>query len=683
MTFQVPYAYGLLVLIIGVAFAAAFFAYRRSSFDGFYKYLLPGLRWFGLVCLGILLLKPSIVDRSLDEERPVIFWLQDESESLVNHSDSAEYLQNYFSWKESSIAALEEQYDVVGFGFDERVHPAQDNFKGTQSAPGVALEEMMIRAEGRNVAGVVLATDGIANAGVSLNAQLRSVVPIYSLALGDSTHYPDLRIVEVRNNPVAFVGNTTPIIAQLEIEALSTDRTKVDLFKNGEKIQSIYTSFNNGFAQAKFEIEADTAGIENFEIRVPVVGGERNSENNTAYTRIEFVANERVIDIIYAAPHPDIASLRLPVISDPSYQVNLIQRNDWQGSASASSDLLIFHQCMPSARELDEILVNDQSFLIVTSENRPYSNWSRLNSIFGNSLQLERISDVSGRENESFTAFKIESDWSAKLGSFPPLKSEYQTGADQGIWKPVLLANVGRVETQTPLLSIAKVGNQRMGWMNGEGWWRWRSYSFAEFGSHSNYDGTILQLYRWLLTKPGADRLIVEHPIRINSGELMNIVARPKDEAMQPFTGALVSLKLTLSNGDKVERQFEETLEGVYQVQLSELLEGAYSYEISAKLGSEVLTQRGKFLVQDIHLEKQDTRARFDLLSAISERTGGKMYSYAEREELITDLIALDPPAVLHESVSTESLLKKWWPWVLIVLTFALEWALRKREGQV
>lgn len=683
MTFQVPYAFGLLILIIGVASAVTFFAYRKTHFEGIYRFLLPLLRAVGLILVGVLLLKPVVIDRSVMEERPVLIWLQDESSSLIAHEDSASFSDEYYGWLNAAGEELSSRYNVVTYGFDGEVHSLNGAFRGRHSAPGDALEEGRVRAEGRNVAGIILATDGISTRGIPLSDRSVGSLPVHTIALGDSSVYPDVRITEVQNNPVAYIGNTTPIKVQIEGKSWPSSAVTVELWDGKDRISSRDVRLNRGLASASFEVSSDSTGIKNYRLEIPSQTGERNVENNRLYTRIDYLENKRTVDIIYAAPHPDIAALRMPVAEDPSYRVRLYSFGEWNLSESSSSDLLIFHLCKPNAAQWKSLKDQEISVALVTGESSPYSGWRGLDPVFASAPVTDRVSEVTPHRSEGFSAFRMNAEWSEALASFPPLFAGTHSEAESGIWNPALVAHIGRVRTATPVLSVGRNEDQRLGWLNGEGWWRLRSYSYARFFSHEWYDETIRQWYRWLLTRPGADRLEVEHPALINAGEVFDLIARPKDAALQPYAGGDVRLQVRPESSDAFERQLEESVTGQYSTEINGLTEGTYSYTVTATLGDENLVQKGEFIVRNVDIEKRDTRARIGLLHAVSASSDGLGVTYANRDELIASLMAADAPSILHESVQTESLLKKWWPYVLILLIFTAEWVIRKREGQV
>ncbi|TNE31205.1 MAG: hypothetical protein EP346_01595 [Bacteroidetes bacterium] len=683
MTFTVPYAFGLIILIIGVAFAATFFAYRRSGFDRPYSILLPALRFLSLTFLGVLLLEPIITESTVEEERPLLLWLQDDSQSILASADSTEYTSQYLPWVKSSLSQLKEKYDVAEFNMGSDLSSGEVQFDADKSAIGNALSDALSRAEGRNVAGVILSSDGIVNVGSPLSGIRSPRVPIHTIALGDSSYYPDIQVVKVRANRVAFKGNTTPIYADIETSGLPNAQVEVELLQSGKRIDIQRVPINRGSGNAVFQIQADSIGIHNYEIRAKIDARERNTENNRGFATLEVIENERVIVIVYDAPHPDISALRLPLLADPSYEVQLIRKSALEMENLASADLIVFHRVRPSESDWQRIVEQGQSVVLVTDDSHPYYNWRALSDVFDDFPLMDRASDLHPRSASGFAAFQVEEDWAKELSNFPPLSSEMHGENTGGMWTAALYGNVGRVKTNTPVVAIAELGNQRLGWMNGEGWWRLRSYTYSSFGSTDPYDSFISQYFRWLLTKPGADRLIVEHPSQINTGELLHLFAFPKDAALQPYNGAKLTLKVRKVGGEAFEKEMIPSGLGRYSTELADLQNGTYKYTLTAQLGDETLVKNGEFNVRDLKLEFVDTRARFNELAALSNSSQGQFVTYENRDALIDQLENEVPPTLLHETVKTESLLKLWWPYTILLLLFVAEWVIRKREGVV
>src|SRR6185436_8609107 len=88
------------------------------------------------------------------------------------------------------------------------------------------LRQIEAEYDGRNLASVVLVSDGIYNTGVS---PLYSVfkTPIYTVGLGDTIQKKDLILNQVHYNKVAYQGNKFPIQAEVLVHALPNQNISV------------------------------------------------------------------------------------------------------------------------------------------------------------------------------------------------------------------------------------------------------------------------------------------------------------------------------------------------------------------------------------------------------------------------------------------------------------------------
>ena len=87
----------------------------------------------------------------------------------------------------------------------------------------------------RNVAGGIIASDGCYNAG--LNPEYLSYnFPVYSIALGDTTRYKDIRVADVLKNDIAFLGNNFPLEISIASNVKKRESTKLNIWNDGKKV---------------------------------------------------------------------------------------------------------------------------------------------------------------------------------------------------------------------------------------------------------------------------------------------------------------------------------------------------------------------------------------------------------------------------------------------------------------
>ena len=111
-------------------------------------------------------------------------------------------------------SAFGEDYDVRPFTFGERVHEGIDSLSFDEQLTDYSglLDEIHTRFSGRNLGAIVLASDGLYNKGSNpVHSYQKLNVPIYTIALGDTTIHKDALIAQVSANRLAYLGNRFPM----------------------------------------------------------------------------------------------------------------------------------------------------------------------------------------------------------------------------------------------------------------------------------------------------------------------------------------------------------------------------------------------------------------------------------------------------------------------------------------
>lgn len=680
MVFNEPYALGWIILIIGVAALATLFGYRKSGFDKPVRYILMGLRFVTLVLVGLLALNPTTESRSTQVEKPLVVWLQDKSLSVLEEADSSS--EAYPATLKSLHEELKGRYEVVALDFALDLYPEGDSIAGEGTDIGNALREGGQRTKGRNVAALVLTTDGISTHGVPLNSVRHSnQYPIFTLGLGDSTVYPDLRISNVIHNDVAFAGNTTPIELFLHQEGLLGPSVKVDVLVQGQLWRSETVPLKGNQAKLQFDIPMDSAGVVRIDFRANVPSGDLIPANNRRVVTIEVKENKKRVHWVYSAPHPDMEAFRLPLIKDQSFEVRSFQASSWNPSLSLEADVLLFHDYTPNPSDWSQLANFSGGIGVMTTSDETWLDWTLLGEPFDAIPMTDRSLLFSGRLNSSFSAFGGLKSWEDWMLQAPPISAAGHSEENNPDWNVGLYGSYGNVPTQTPLWSISRLGDKRFSWLNGEGWWRWKVFAFAETGSHSSFENAVLEWAQWLTVNNGNERFRADYAYQLFSGEPFDVRFTVLDQALQSFDGA--SIRTVLRRDGETIGAFpaQNIGNGRYRLVIPQLEPGTYQFSSTATLGEETLAASGQFVMVDQSMELLDTRARFSELRSLSSETGGVFYSWSHRDRLLENLDSLEAQSVIHETVERTPLFSRWWPYVLILFLLTSEWVLRKREG--
>ncbi len=238
---------GLLALVVFLGVPAARLSRGR-------RLVLFLLRAAVLILMMAALLRPTLVLTVTKKRSAVLVMLLDRSRSMLI-SDSVggksrwESLQTTLEDASSALASLGEDIQVEGYSFDVDVAPleyAEGRFKlddkptGEQTAIGAALEEIVRRAAGRRLAGVVLLSDGAqrAYAPHDLPPQVPTRrladlgYPLFAMPFGQARGLGQARDVAVKDllvNQTVFVKNELSVHGTVRVDGYANQKIPLRL----------------------------------------------------------------------------------------------------------------------------------------------------------------------------------------------------------------------------------------------------------------------------------------------------------------------------------------------------------------------------------------------------------------------------------------------------------------------
>ena len=292
LSFQYPVWLIALCLLVGVFYAVLLYWKSRAIADGqkWIKPLLGFLRFTVVAILGILLLGPILKSFEEESKLPTIVFLEDVSLSVndwVGKSSENQY-ENAYADLQASTGEL---YNVESYHFGDYVS-AETNDSSTinQGVTNLssALEYIFDIYEGENLGAVVLATDGIYNQGKNpLYSSTPVNIPVYSIALGDTSKRRDVFIQTILHNEVAYLNDE--MVTQVDIKAYNAVNQNITLNVEklvGETFQSISSeriniSSNDFFTTKEIKLSFDQVGINQYRYSITRINNELNYTNNS------------------------------------------------------------------------------------------------------------------------------------------------------------------------------------------------------------------------------------------------------------------------------------------------------------------------------------------------------------------------------------------------------------------
>lgn len=655
-----PWYFIMLCLLAGALYAAVLYFVGRTPFARGLRWGLTVLRFLSVSAIAFLLMAPMSKQTVNERQKPHLVLAQDVSLSVRQSTDSSFALADL-------QPELEEHFRISYIPFGD--------------ANSTNIGAVLDRFRGDDVAALVLASDGIHNRGANpTSAAERLPFPVYCIALGDTTPQRDALLANLRCNRIAMQGNTFPVEVTLSARLLGGHSSSLTLTGADNRLldkQRIDYTDDNYSTTLSLKLTADKPGLQRFTLHLAPVDDEVNLQNNTLTFYVDVIDTRQRIALIANAPHPDLATIKRALESNPNYQVDIIAADDAESGKWKPDDdcsLAILHN-LPSQRHTSIAYASALPQLFVIGLQTDLPRFNSLHTGLEITAKTSSANEVTALRNPAFSLFNLdEADFDA-LEAFPPLTAPFGEARLTADVQTLLTAQLGHLNTRLPLIAATAQGSQRRSFVWGEGLWRWRLADFQAHESFAHFDHLISQMVAFTAIQASRNRLQVEAERSYAEGESVTLHAVLYNEAFEPVNGPEVALSLT---GDSLRADYTFRREaGGYSLTLPPMREGLYRYRATA----DGLSAEGSFAVEASNLEMQRTTADHTLLATLASLTGGLMLSPDQTDALSSQLSTIKPTIYTHtrfvEFLRVPLVL------ILIVLLLAIEWVLRKYNGEL
>lgn len=658
MIIDYPWYMVLLCLLAGAAYAAVLYFVGRRRFGRRTNWLLAALRFVAVSVIALLLLAPMTRRTVHERQKPHVVLAVDRSQSVAQSADSA-----------FSLDMLE---DDLG----DKLRFTEMDFG---DAAGTDIGGVLENIEG-DVDAVVLATDGIYNRGSNpATAVERLAVPVYTVALGDTTPRCDAALGGLRVGRVAMSGSTIPLELTVSATLLRGNSSQLTIAdaRGRQCFSQRLTYDDDDYAIAvEATLPASEPGLQRFTARLGMVEGEVNAGNNVLSFYVDVIDARRKVAIVANAPHPDLAALKRAIESNPNYEAKVIMDNGKLKKEEWDDFSLVVLHNLPSRERPDVSFANDVARMYVVGLHTDLARFNALHAGMEISAKAQRVNEVTAIAREGFTLFNLDASDAAAFEQLPPLSAPFgEARMAEGV-QTLFGARLGNIDTRQPLIAATAQGGGRSVFVWGEGLWRWRLADFAASGSHDRFDRMVQQLVGFAAMHGDKQRLRVEAERTYQAGTSIVLRALQYNETYEMSNTSEVSLDL---KGEDYTGTFTFHRDGdAYSLVLPDLAEGVYRYRASTPDG---LTCDGTFAVEALGLEMSRLVADHGLLRTISHTTDGQCFAPSDIDALKRQLAELKPTIYSHTRYS--DLLGLPLVLALIVLLLGAEWLIRKLNGEI
>ncbi|MXV52740.1 hypothetical protein GS399_17340 [Pedobacter sp. HMF7647] len=677
----------LLCLALGAGYAFVIYSLPKKDEGNKRKdWLLFAFRTLAVSIIAFLLIAPPLKLTEKTVEKPLVLIAQDNSASLQISQAANFNKKDYETALRNIKSELGSEYDVEEVNFGSAIREGLAfNFREQQTNLSAVFQYVNNRYGGRNVGAVILASDGIYNKGGNPQDEAEKLkTAVYAIALGDTIPKRDLLISNINYNSIVYSGNQFQ--AEVTIEAyqckgLSTSLTVTG--KGGRLVSRPISITSNNFKQTVLlSLPASEKGIEKFVFNLSPVASELSLKNNARAIFVEVIDGKQKILILANSPHPDIGALKQSIESNKNYEVKVDFAADFQIKDFNDAGLVILHQ-LPSQLNNLQLLNNRLSekpvwFILGSQSNTSrFSQIQKILNIVSNGTSQETLPVLA----DNFFVFRLSNNTKALIPSLPPLISPFGNYALKDQTSVLLNQQIGRVQTNSPLLLVADDSRNRTAILTGEGIWRWRLENFQQKGNHEAIDELVSKVIQYLSARNDR-RKFKAYPAKSMFEENENVVfnAELYNDAYELVNTPDVSLAIK-SAGKNYNFTFSR--EGAsYRLDAGTLPAGEYSYEAQTKLGIATHQAKGRFVIAENNAEYMQTTANHQLLYSLANQSSGQLI-YPNEIGKLPELLRKNElvKTVSYENRRYEDLINLKVIFGLVLLLLGTEWFIRKREG--
>jgi hypothetical protein len=614
---------------------------------------------------------------------------------LLN-KDSNYYKNEFASQIENLPKDISNRFDVQTVLFGDKVtEKGKPDFKNNRTNFSNLIDYITQQYYNRNLGAVIIASDCIYNEGkdpLPLIADIK--VPVYTIALGDTTVYKDLLIKEVIANSIAYSGNSFPIRIRLQAGKCAGSKAQLNVMQDNKVIATENFVITGNFFDKTFDVKADAtkAGLQRYVITVSHLSDEINYINNSRVVFVDVLENKKSVLFIAASPHPDVSAIKNSLTLHDNYQTKTMLAFELPRTRPeleklvAAYDVVLVHQ-LPArnnpARDLfDALEAKKIPVFIVIGSQTSVSQFNALETGLKINQKKDMTNTVLPVIDNTFNYFNIPDKAAELIPELPPLIvpfGDYKLTQEAQI---LLKQRIGQISSDMPLLVFINSINTRTAVLCGEGIWKWPLIEYKVKGNQIIFDDLMNKSIQFLSVK--ADKRFFRfRDLRslYYEDEHINFNAEVLNQSYEMLKGAKVKMIVTDLNNKKKEFLFQQTDEG-YSLDMGYLTPGNYKYFATTNINGTDQKLSGEFSVNTVDLEYLNTIADHNLLYRIAKDREGKMYYPKQMNDLVKEVNSNKniKPMTFFESKIRELIEIKWLFFVIVFLLCA-EWFFRKFYG--
>ncbi|MCF6132121.1 hypothetical protein [Flavobacterium wongokense] len=666
----------LLILSIAVAAGLSFYQYLykvKSRTNT--TLLLAFLRFFSIFGLLLLLINPIITRKSIETVKTPLPIIIDNSASIKDLKADKSAMEAFEKLSENN--ELKDKFDVQTYQFDTDFLPSDTiDFKGTQSNIDVAAKSLKNIYKNQHFP-TVLISDGNQTSGEDYVFGFNPDNKVYPLVVGDTLTYLDLRVSQLNVNKYAFHKNKFPVEIFLNYSGTKSINATFKITQGNSVLNQQTVAFSPSKKSATLNVllPADKVGLQILKATLSSKEQEKNTYNNTKNFAVEVIDQKTEVALISSISHPDLGAIKRSIESNAQRKVTILKPN--QVNSLTNYNVLVLYQ--PN---------NEFKAIFDQNENAKINTWI----ITGNDTDYGFLNQ--NQDNYSFKMTGQKEDYLASFDSqfnlfaldnigfeqFPPLENPFGAITASGNSNVLLSSTIRNIPTNQPLLAFAENKGRRSALLFGENIWKWRADSYLDKKTFADFDIFLDKTIQYLASNNARKSLVVNHERFYNSGEGIEITAQYFNKNYELDEKARLTISVTNNKTKQVKHYDLLRTSNAFKVNLDGLAAGNYTFTVKELNSNSAYSS--SFEVLDFDIEKQFVNPDWNKLSQLANQTKGKAYLANQADMLIKQLMADDSYKAVQKTLVKKSPLIDWvWLLVLIAISLAAEWFIRKYNG--
>ncbi|MBT6808881.1 MAG: hypothetical protein HOA52_05280 [Flavobacteriales bacterium] len=669
---ELPIYYSIFCILLGVGYA--YFLYRNNKLlSKTLKVVLFAVRTIVVSALAFLLLNPLSTIIQTSEEKPIVILAQDVSFSTSDISDSLSF--------ENLKLQLHDNFDVVTYSYSDKVNEYFTNKKLAYSTNISNLfNEIDLKYSNRNLAGIVLSSDGLYNEGLNPTYhKIAKNIPIYTVSVGDTIIKKDVKITNVLYNEISFLDNISPVEVQILADKCKGENIKVSLYLENKLLEtkSLTINQNSEFIKTNFKVKNSRVALQNYKVKINTISDEKSETNNLYNFSVDVLDSKYKILILADKVHPDIAAVKSVLDKNKNYEILQKKSSEILDSELNKYNLVIsFYLENENSDMIKELTENSVSVLMFVNPLSVNVHNQIYPSSFVNSKGKNQ--EVTATYNSSFSKFNVSTDLQNYITGLPPLYSVFANYNISPSSQVLFYQKIGMHETKKPLIVLDETTNKKISVVYAEGLWKWRINDRTENNFHKNFDELFTKIAQYLLVKEEKSRFRITHDKNIIEGQVLKVFAEYYNESYELNNEKEVTIKIQNKDNEQFNYVFSKDVNSSYFMKVSSLKPSEYTYTASYNNSEEIV--KGSFNVISKQKESKVDVANHQLLYQLSFESSGKQYF--DYSNIATDLVESNQnKTIIHSLEKNESVINKMWLLILLLSFLSFEWIVRKYNG--